>query len=288
MEAAGGDNSGGNRDTTPATGGSGGGGGGGGGGSGGNASGGTTTTGGTKATGGTGGTTGTGDMKTTGGSGGTVATGGAGGTSGAGDTKSWLISEGFESGLIDPAKWLPLEETDGAKISVQSDQAAHGRYSLRIDIPGTKGTGGGNRSATIRIKQTPSALKGHVYARMYVRFSPSPNYKNIMYASEGAYTNFGTFSNNGARWMAQIGDSTDTGGNLIPADKWICLEAEWETGPFRVSLYVDGVAAYNRTGNTAAGFNNITLGLHTGHAPEADAKVWIDDFAMDVKRIGCL
>jgi hypothetical protein len=277
----GGNAEGGNRNTNSATGGKSTGGTG----SGGNATGGTSSGG----TGGAGKTGGTGGTVQTGGSGGTRATGGAGGTiPPVGGAENFLIAENFEGGIIDLGKWTAPEEGDGAKILVQTDQAAHGRHALRIDIPGTMGTGGGNRTATIRIKQTPAALTGHVFARMYVRFSPSPNYKDILYSSDGGYTHFGTFPNNGARWMAQIGGSEDIGGNVIPGDKWLCLEAEWETGPFRLTLYVDGVSAYNRTGTSAAGFQNITLGLKTGHAPEADAKVWIDDFAMDTKRIGCL
>lgn len=254
------------------------------GGAGGSASGGSSAggSGGTKAVGGS----------TGGGVGGTagrsVTVGGAAGMPPIGNEESWLVSENFETGKIDPMKWNEPLIQDGTSLSVQSDVNAHGRYALRVFVPAVRTNGGNNATAMITLKKTPAALNGNVFLRMYFRFDPAPNFKNIMYKSDGGYTAFGTYSNNGAVLFAGVGGSEDVGNKVVAGNKWICLEARWETSPFRITLFTDGVENYSRTGSSSGGFNNITIGFQSGHAPEYASTLYIDDFAMDTRRIGCL
>lgn len=248
--------------------------------------------GGTPGAGGTGGVPnmgGTGAGKT-GGTSGAVATGGSGGSNsgGVGVSETWLVSENFESGKIDLAKWTAPYMTDGAILAVQSNQVAHGKYAMRIDVPGVRPNGGDNANAQITLKAKPPALTGHVFLRVYVRFSPAPDYKTILYKSEGGHTEFGTYSSGGPRFAVEVTGSSDAGSGPVVADKWLCVEVEWETGPYRMTLYVDGKSYYSRTGNAAPGFVDITIGYQSGHAAHYNSAIFIDDFAMDTQRIHCL
>ncbi len=59
-----------------------------------------------------------------------METGGSGGSNsgGVGVSETWLVSENFESGKIDLAKWTAPYMTDGAILAVQSNASLSVRH----------------------------------------------------------------------------------------------------------------------------------------------------------------
>jgi hypothetical protein len=256
---------------------------------------------------GTGGVSASGGTTINGGAGGSVPKGGSAGrasvggmagqapTGGSSPSESWLVADDFESGNIDAGKWS-APSTELATIAVQDKVFAHGRNALRIAVQATTPNGGHNRHANISVKNVPADLKGNVFLRMYVRFAQAPAFKDVMFfagtggAEYGSSTAFGTYplSATQGNWYGQIDNSVGGTSTPVTVGTWVCLEAQWQSNPSRVSVFADGKMVVTQPGPSAPDFSKITIGFGSGHAPEYDTEMFIDDLAMDTQRIGCL
>jgi hypothetical protein len=131
---------------------------------------------------------------------------------------------------------------------------------------------------------------------MYVRFTQNPAFKDVMFfagtggAEYGSSTAFGTYPRDAAtgQWYGQISNSVGGNNVAIATGVWICLEAQWQSSPSRLTMYGDGKLLFMQNGPTAPDFSKITIGFGSGHSPDYDFEMFIDDFAMDTRRIGCL
>jgi hypothetical protein len=78
-----------------------------------------------------------------------------------------VVSEDFESGRIDPAKWEIRTKEPNTKIEMKVvEGGAHGRYALQVHYPaGTERSG----FAYLMARSLPASVRGHLFGRAYVK-----------------------------------------------------------------------------------------------------------------------
>lgn len=78
-----------------------------------------------------------------------------------------VVSEDFESGRIDPAKWEIRTLKPDSKIEMTVvEGGAHGRYALQVHYPaGTERSG----FAYLMAKNLSASVRGHLFGRAYVK-----------------------------------------------------------------------------------------------------------------------
>jgi hypothetical protein len=254
----------------------------------------------------TGGAAGSAEAGTGNGGGAGAAGGGAGGQAGGGAGSGVACPAGigfcddFEShveGMVPGGRWMPIRNSAGSTLVVDSTKAYSGSKSLHITA---KFPSGGINSAVISTKPGDAAFNG-VTTSGFVRF--------WMY--------LGTLNQSGHLHgrMVRIGDSTTTSTNnpqaygfglhyQKPVDfkiekyndiyygktapelgKWTCWEME--VGPTTLNWWKNGekIATPNFTGNLM--LSTLAVGFECYTAlPEIE--FWLDDVAFDGKqRIGC-
>jgi hypothetical protein len=195
-----------------------------------------------------------------------------------------IISEDFESGTIDPKKWVNAS-SGGATATVETDFVAHGKNALHIHYPA------GARNALGFIGLTlPESLKSHFYGRAYVYMATIPSgHCVLMTAGSHGYpvSNFleigmrqnhfqPSFQQNGPN-VQRYEDHPLQG--VPPAGRWFCLEWEYNDKPDRIVMWIDGKLAVNETfkgldgakTDLTGGFFEYYVGFRSWSAPARDA-----------------
>ncbi len=109
----------------------------------------------------------------------------------------------------------------------------------------------------------------------------------------------GNFAGNwygGGREGAFPADRLFTRRDAVPVDRWFCLEWQFDTAANEMRLWLDGAErrALWRLRDAAAGWpaprvERIELGFQIfgSDAGAADFSLWLDEVAIDTRRVGC-
>ncbi len=225
-----------------------------------------------------------------------------------------VFTEDFESGRLDPAVWD--QRTQGvATISVQQDQAAHGKYSLQVHYPEMAAAS----YAFIIDPHLPDAVRGHLFGRAYVKISQNiaPNHTVMVLAGQAGWPiakfeeigmQKGTFQpsyqeNKSARGQGRGEDVRHA--EAPPFDKWFLLEWEFNDDPSTLTIWVDGQLSHMVQGDQKTDFasfkwpkgSDTVKGLVGGYQEAGfGARVWgpvpqafdiyYDDIAIGASRLG--
>jgi hypothetical protein len=274
----------------------------------GNAAGATTTagTGGSAPLGGGGSTVGGGGTAAVGGTG----TGGGNGTAGMTGSCSatYLLCEDFESTAVGSA---PMGWTAHGKASVAEDQAGHGKHSLKVS-PADNGERRIYHPTTMLGAQhwgrvyyrvmlpTPDAF---VHSTMVTFFGKGPTVGDaefrVVDTVKDAKT--GGFANGKHQFLYNVQPQGAEFGNGSPydytfEDKWHC--AEWHVNAAEQSyqFFYDGKEVISFTKGAGVykdselpdGFAEVRLGWNNYQSAPPGFTAWLDDFALDDERVGCL
>lgn len=248
---------------------------------------------------------------------GAAGTAGAAGMAGAGACAG-VFCEDFELGQIDTAKWSP-QVLGGATMTVESTNAAHGKYAVKFHGPASPNA---NDYVYIITKNAPVALAKHNFGRAYMYISPQrsdidmglvfggtagfpkPTYMSIANHSTGFQLGFIKLSGSpgGEVQAYPKGD--------IPVMKWSCLEWEFNDDPDEINLWGDskvigslnnmtvayppgktpGTPLYNDMNSGLIGaFTDFGFGFYDWHPANRPAfDLYYDDIVLGTERVGCL
>jgi hypothetical protein len=253
--------------------------------------------------------------------GGAAGDAGMPGVAGAGGTAAacgGVFCEDFELGQLDAAKWS-TPALGGATMSVQTANAAHGKYAVQFHGPANPSA---NDYVYLITKNVPVALAKHNFGRAYMYLSPQrndidmglifggtagfpkPTYLSIANHSTGFQLGFIKLSGSpsGEVQAYPKGD--------IPVMKWSCLEWEFNDDPDEINLWGDGKVIGSLNNQTVAYppgktpgtplYNNLDSGLigaftdfgfgfydwHPANRPAFD--LYYDDIVLNTERVGCL
>ena len=233
--------------------------------------------------------------------------------SGFGQAKA-TFSEDFESGQLDPKVW-DLRVTGDAKLQVEQDQAAHGKYALQVHYPDVAKAS----YALAVLPHLPDALKGHLFGRVYVKIAPGlPTSHTVMILSGGAgwpiskFEEIGVYQgtlqpsyqeNKSPRGQGRGEDVRH--GEALPMGKWFLLEWEFNDNPSALTIWVDGqpspvtengqkvnVSSFKwpRGSETSTGlvggFEEFGLGARVWGAVPQGFDIYYDDLAIGSDRLG--
>jgi hypothetical protein len=217
-----------------------------------------------------------------------VATSEGGGGAGCA-ASNYAVCLDFESGK-DP-KWT------GIGTNVQMGQAAHGDYAFH-GPPKSQLTLTQLGSITnvmwgrFYLHMTPGAPQGH--GELVGAFDQANNWYELGFEFNGLQGNW--HGNGGEKYMRSKPP--------VP-DKWVCVEFEFDGAtPAVAQIWMDGVAVMFYDVSNLAGPSKVTkftkfeigynpyhgtsLMNYEGNTPPAMTDMWIDDIALDTKRIGCI
>jgi hypothetical protein len=211
-------------------------------------------------------------------------------------TGKYPVCLDFESGTLDP-KWRML----GANMTVGTDMKAAGQYALHFS----------NLQPKVQAMITTTelgALTNAMWGRFYVHMTPGApdGHGAFVYGYDQDNERYEVgFENNCfmGDWHGTTPEKYMRTHVKIP-DSWICVEFLFDGAtPDDPRIWVDGVAATyyvvaNQPGPLKvdhwtrfdAGFrpsHGTSLGSYEGNAPPVVTDMWMDDIALDTKRIGC-
>jgi hypothetical protein len=196
--------------------------------------------------------------------------------------------------MIDTSLWsLDVGYDPTNQVTLTTDKVAHGKYAAHAHVAAA---GGG--FAILREKKTFPALAEAFWGRANLFISIPPTAGHTGFVS--AYVTADD------RRVLEIGES---GGNyqlteydgtgeqpvgypeMIPLGKWACVEWHFDrTDAPLIEVYVDGALAvkYDATHMPLDELASLGIGVDNHGAMDSDSDVWIDDVAVDAKRVGCL
>lgn len=242
-------------------------------------------------------------------SGGTGAS--TGGSTGAqASTDGWgckghdyVVCDDFESLSLDESLW----EVESGSVELSSEHAAGGKQSLKVVYDQ------GKAAPVLRLKTVPSSIREHLFGRVVV-WSEEP-YPGVQYPGDNYVTQQhveffrarssepNDYMGYGAGVVGQMRltspNDSDVGVGDFVAKKAMCFE--WEFDPVRRYaqgfLSVDGVssgaespAAGSSDWQLPGGATELTLlqlGIVVITNTTPDMHVWLDEFVLDTKRVGC-
>ena len=254
----------------------------------------------------------------TSGAGGGESTGGAGtgGESGQSaslcEANALLLCDGFESGVIDPARWSVHTGGSTDLVEVTTSQAARGTHSVHIS---TK-----NGFGFLRNESAFPVPNNDYFGRMFVRVA---EFSNVDWAhwtiAEAAGTGDGSLIRVGGqyhtgqmvnRWGVGS-DGGPTGDWTIhdadppgaveepPTNEWVCVEWEHKGSTNETSFFVDGEPhpSLHTTASDHGGsggdyilpqMQSLWFGWYQYQDDDSlTFEVWIDELAIHTARIGC-
>jgi hypothetical protein len=145
------------------------------------------------------------------------------------------------------------------------------------------------------LQVTPGAPNGHgalVYA-----WDQSNNFYEVGFQFGAYHGNWHVPAGVPERWMNSR--------HKIPGDRWVCVEFLFDgAGRAPTKIWSDGVEVVFHQSATSPAiaavqqFRRVDIGFHTVHGTSlssyegstapATTDAWIDDIALDTKRIGCV
>ena len=247
------------------------------------------------------------------GSGGSATVGGSGGSSGTGGvtgscSAGYLLCEDFESTAVGSA---PMGWTAHGKASVAEDQASHGKRSLKLS-PADNGERRIYHSTTMLGAQhwgrvyyrvmlpTPEAF---VHSTMVTFFGKGPTVGDaefrVVDTVKDAKT--GGFANGKHQFLynvqpqgAEFGNSSSYDYSF--EDKWHCAEWHVDAADQSYKFFYDGKevisfskgAGVYKDSELPSSFAEVRLGWNNYQSAPPGFTAWLDDFALDDQRVGCL
>lgn len=225
-----------------------------------------------------------------------------------------LICEDFESYTVGKAPAGPwATSTNGGAIAVDSTHAKSGTKSVHVTTLGQAAY----ESAFIGIVGAPTfPVAGNlVYGRMMVWLKAAPtqttHWTNIQGEGPVPGQSYRAVNRYGGQYSPNLMANYDTQGvasdcwqhsmTAMPTQTWACFEWRFDTPNNRMDFWLNGtsIPALTVIGQGQGCINNGTNGKW--NLPNYDAMrvgwehyqtsnpidMWIDDVALDVKRIGC-
>jgi hypothetical protein len=221
-----------------------------------------------------------------------------------------LFCEDFEGPQLDTTTWT----VGGPTPNLDSTISARGSKSLHLKRVG---------NGVAHIKQTKSfpMPNNSYFGRMFVRFKTLPSKANLNYAHWTIVAASGTGVNGEIRVSGQlrlnldhsvygVGTNGDTGDwtisdanpatpRAVPLDEWMCIEWMHKGSTNETRFYWDAVehpSLYTSPtvhgGNTnpflLPNFTQLWVGWQEYQASTETYELWIDEIALDTKRIGCV
>jgi hypothetical protein len=208
-----------------------------------------------------------------------------------------------------PGKPWAASTSGGGKISIDASKAFSGKQSLHVTTPGGSFNGG---MLTQRMPALP--LPGNnLYGRMMVYFEARPG-PAVHFTLFGAYGSLPAGGGTAGYTMGGTGkglplfnytkgDFTKNERTMLwPVGRWACAQWQFDgsTGPDgttrdELRFWLDGSPRTDLTiiKTTSAGawraptFDRLRLGFENYQPTDAAIEVWIDDFAIDGKPVGC-
>jgi hypothetical protein len=236
----------------------------------------------------------------------TAGAGGAGGAPGAGGlggyglmgasrcaTAGTLLCESFENDL-DATLWTKTQSGD-ATVAVDTMHAARGTKALHVKTPA------GSGHAFITEKMTFPAMGNTLYARLFVWFGDDITTSGHFSLAEGAGSGTGALVRFGGQFKefgvgsdgGMSGDWTDHDTVMVPSQKWICVEFQFDGAANAFHVWTDDAhrtaldSGANRHANfVMPQFKSLWFGWWMYNATEPK-DLWIDEIAVDSKPIGC-
>ena len=247
------------------------------------------------------GAAGTNDADAAAGSGGAGGVGGSGvdGMGGFGYTgtsrcagSTTRLCESFENGL-DATLWSPL--IDGAGTATIDDvHAFRGTKALHVKV-----VNAGHKAAISESKTFP-LTNNVLFTRMFVWFDTFTTQAHFTMVeapqvAAGAWIRFG--GQNGSYGVGTdhgaSGDWLEHDTAPVPTKQWTCLEVEFKGDTNEFHVWQDNVertalnvGATKHAGFVMPPFTSIWFGWQT-YSNQAPGEFWIDEIAVDDKRIGC-
>lgn len=187
-----------------------------------------------------------------------------------------------------------------SRMVVDSTRSARGKKALHITTPTSPSEQ--YLSETQTLAATGNAFYGRVF--MYVGSAPTSfvhwNLVEAMGSDNKRAVRYGGILSGGARWMFNlethgIGERAIDNGGRVPLRQWLCVEWFYDAGRNDARLWVDGVENvkehYQGTFGSQFGFlppwRSVRVGWALYQTINAPFDVWIDELAIDSKRIGC-
>lgn len=228
-----------------------------------------------------------------------------------------VLTEDFESGKIDEAKW-EVRAKGAPTMAVEAADGAHGKYALHIHYPDME------RGAYTFIVATklPDSVRTHYFGRAYMKISPAlaTSHNPLIFTGEAGWplSKFLEIGTSRANWMPSYqenkslagqgrGEVTDRSDTTPPYDKWFLLEWEFNDNPTSIQMWIDGqplmtymntdkerktpvdkvtFAWKDATSNLTGGFQEWGFGMRAWQNPTPAMDVWYDDIAVSTTRIG--
>jgi hypothetical protein len=229
------------------------------------------------------------------------------------------LSEGFESGKLDPSVWE--QRVNGtATLAVEPVNGAHGKYALHIHYPDDAR----NSYAFAVATHLPDSLKTHLFGRAYVMassdlgmthnplvFAGEPGWPLSKFLEIGMYK--GTWQpsyqeNKSLRGQGR-GEVTYHAESGPPVGKWFLLEWEFNDNPASITYWVDGEKILTPAGPEkekkeavtfvwpagsgttsgligAGGFQEVGFGARVWGVPAKGFDLYYDDIAVGASRLG--
>jgi len=241
-----------------------------------------------------------------------AAAGGAGGAGGAGMTGScspdYLLCEDFEATAVGA---VPKDWTAHGKAAVADDQASHGNRSLKVS-PADNGERriyhatamlGAAHWGRVNYRVQLPTPDAFVHSTMVTFFGKGPTVGDaefrVVDTVKDAKT--GGFAGGKHQFLYNVqpqGAEFGTGGNYDYTfeDKWHCAEWHVDAADQSYQFFYDGkqVLTFTKGAGKYEGselpmtFSEVRLGWNNYQAAPPGFTAWLDDFALDDKRVGCL
>ncbi len=243
-----------------------------------------------------------------------VGTGGSAGTT-AGSCVGALLCENFEAYTTGNAPAAPWKiSTNLGTVRVDTTHALSGTKAVRFTTDGAAGT---YRRAFMSIEGAPVfPVAGNVfYGRMMVWLTAAPagsmHWTNIQGEGPVPNMNFRAFSRYGGQLQKRLMANYETQGvasdcwkhstTTMPEGRWTCMEWRFNGPNNEMNFWLDGASLSDITvvgrgegcisqGTTGTWYSPTydTIRLGWEHYQQSIAHdMWIDDVAIDTKRIGC-
>jgi hypothetical protein len=234
-----------------------------------------------------------------------------------------VLTEDFESGKIDPAKW-ETRAKGAPTMAVEKVDGAHGQYALHIHYPDME------RGAYTFIVATklPDSVRTHYFGRAYMKITPSigKSHNPLIFTGEPGWpiSKFQEIGASNGDWMPSFqenkspagqgrGEDTHRSDVAPPFDQWFLLEWEFNDNPTTITIWVNGQVIPNKnngeaadvvklvwpkpdpkaatpvdskTSNLVGGYQEWGFGMRAWQNPTPAMDVYYDDIAIAPTRIG--
>jgi len=142
----------------------------------------------------------------------------------------------------------------------------------------------------------------HLFGRGYFYLSsastspPSPAHTVYFTAGDGLGQKHYEVGGYDKGWQMSYwfpGGENIAGGGMVPVNRWACVEWELDDAPTgTIRIYIDGTKNAEFTNAGGGGkfttFQTLTFGMKYFQHVATDADLYLDDLAIDTKRIDCI